>query len=121
MIKSILIIDDEIETLEVMNEFLDILGYVTTCVSSVDAALASIKVNKPDLILTDLIMPGGDGFSLIKKVKEYDPLIPIYIISGVCSKVNRDEAINQGADMVFSKPLNIIEFEDSLEKLFMVN
>lgn len=119
--KHILIIDDEIDTLEVMSDFLDILGYLVTSVDSINDALESIKTNRPDLVITDLIMPDNDGFCLIKKVKENYPQLPVYVVSGVCSEENINKAINQGADKVFSKPLDVEQFETSLEKLFMIN
>ena len=79
----VLIADDEPEIRNVVERFLSRRGYESVTAENGDEALGKSKVQKPDIILLDLTMPGLDGLTVCKKLRE-DPstrLTPILILT----------------------------------------
>jgi putative two-component system response regulator len=126
----ILVVDDNAEIMMLMRELLATRGYDVVAVS--DAAEAEVEVRRhpPDLILSDVIMPGKSGYELCREVKE-DPatrLIPFVLITGLTDREDRLQGIECGADDFLNKPifaeelfarvkslLKLKEFTDELE------
>lgn len=65
--------------------------------SSGEEALERIKVNPPDLVITDLLMPGMDGMELLAEVGRSDPQVPVVLMTGNGSDELAVEAVNSGA------------------------
>jgi putative two-component system response regulator len=126
----LLVVDDNPELTLVMRELLSSAGYEVVTVSDAAAALTEIKNQLPDLILSDVIMPGLSGFDLCRRLKE-DPstrLIPFVLMTGLSDRGDKLRAIESGADDLISKPvsseelfarvkslLKLKEFTDELE------
>jgi len=126
----LLVVDDNPDLTLVMRELLSSAGYEVVTVSDAAAALAEIKNQLPDLILSDVIMPGLSGFDLCRRLKE-DPstrLIPFVLMTGLGDRGDKLRAIESGADDLISKPvsseelfarvkslLKLKEFTDELE------
>ncbi len=126
----LLVVDDNHDLTLVMRELLSSAGYDVITVSDAAAALTEIKNQLPDLILSDVIMPGLSGFDLCRRLKE-DPstrLIPFVLMTGLGDRGDKLRAIESGADDLISKPvsseelfarvkslLKLKEFTDELE------
>ncbi len=81
----ILVVDDNPDITAVMQELLSSVGYEVITVADATAAEAEIKRQLPDLILSDVIMPGKSGYEFCRQIKD-DPatrLIPLILITGL--------------------------------------
>lgn len=84
-----------------------------------DEGLEKVMELMPDLIITDLMMPGMDGYKLCRQIRtsEISNHIPIIIISAKCEERNRIEGFQAGADAYLYKPFNSDELNVRVEKL----
>lgn len=120
---SILVVDDLPTNRELMRETLQPFGYQVRLADSVSAALRMTSEQLPDLIISDLHMPGADGFSLVRAIKA-DPLLaslPLVLLSS-SSWNGRDRELAQvlGVDRFLLRPIEpqqlIAEIESCLRR-----
>jgi DNA-binding response OmpR family regulator len=103
------VVDDEIDTLNLLRTILDISGFdPITTLNSVDA-MTLAEVEKPDVVLLDIMMPKLDGFALCKMMRLHPatkdlPIIFVTAYSALDIEDRRDEA---GADQIVHKPIDI--------------
>lgn len=88
--ETVLVVDDEPALLELSCRILDSHGYTTLAASNADQALAILETRTPDLLLTDVIMPGLDGYQLADIVRQKYPGIKIQLMSGFSDSLNRE-------------------------------
>jgi CheY-like chemotaxis protein len=78
---------------------------VVTCADAA-SALAQFEMNPPDIVITDVIMPDQDGYSVCTQIRR-DPefgAVPVVLMSGVVNKTVADKAVSVGADELIRKP-----------------
>ena len=115
----ILVVDDDPDTLEVECAVLENQGYRLVCVESVEAAVAAIRMNPPDLVITDCAMPIEDGFDLIHRIKaqpEFDA-IPTLMVTAHANPELRDRALQEGFDAFLTKPVDPARLVKVVEEL----
>ena len=105
----ILIVDDEPKICEFLGILLGREGYQTDAAFDAADALARIERNSYDLVLTDLKMPGMDGFELITRLKKMRPDLPVIMITGYATVETAVQALRYGVDDYVTKPFNIDE------------
>jgi putative two-component system response regulator len=109
--RRILVVDDDPSVGAALEQILRMEGYRVTRVWDGQAALESIAVDQPDLILLDVNMPKVSGFEVCRRVKS-DPvtsLLPIVIVTGESEFEARLQAWDVGADDFLSKPFQVVE------------
>lgn len=102
---TLLVVDDDAELRELLQEYLEQKGYSVICVEdapTMDAALASHHV---DLVVLDIMLPGEDGLSIARRLKEQGAL-PIIMLSAQGEDVDRIVGLEVGADDYMAKPFN---------------
>jgi len=92
--KKVLLVDDEIDFLEIFKERLEASDLEVVTASDGNEALEKFKTVKPDAILLDILMPGTDGLEVLRKIREEDKKIPIFIITAF-SNEERFKLANQ--------------------------
>jgi putative two-component system response regulator len=129
-IPRVLVVDDNADTMTLMQELLETQGYSVVTVADAAQAETEIRRELPDLILSDVIMPGKSGYELCRELKS-DPatrLIPFVLITGLADREDKLRGIEAGADDFLNKPifseelfarvnslLRLKEFTDELE------
>ncbi|MBU4009891.1 MAG: Flp pilus assembly complex ATPase component TadA, partial [Proteobacteria bacterium] len=105
---KILIVDDNEVILKILSGILESEGYLINIATNGTDALKLTFQEKPDMIITDIIMPGMDGVALIKKLKAQlaTRYIPIIVLTAKDEEDAEVESINAGADDYITKPIN---------------
>jgi len=119
MKKKIFIIEDTIEILENLREFLTIEGFEIITACNGEEAMFKFYMYTPDIIITDLRMPKMDGFTLIEKIKKTESLksIPIIVFSANVSVENENKSLQEGANVFLKKPCTADNLLESIRQL----
>src|SRR5262249_42726483 len=117
----VLVLDDDADTRELLSVALTTSGAeVTTCQSSTDA-LAEIKRQKPDCIVSDVGMPGEDGYSFMKKLralkKNDGGEIPAIALTGFAGADHKTLADAAGYQAHIPKPVELAELTSEIARL----
>ncbi len=102
----ILVVDDEPNVRKVLGAMLEQAGYLTTRAATGDEALGLVRAQDPDLVITDLKMPGMDGLDLLRRLKEGFPEIPVILLTAHGTVEAAVEAMKQGALDFLAKPFD---------------
>ncbi|MFO6422390.1 response regulator [Motilimonas sp. KMU-193] len=103
---TILVVDDEVINLQIMQNLLTLQGYHVYCCQDGQEALAVLEVEKPDLLLVDIMMPTMTGFELCQKVRErFDRLtLPVIFLTALNQPKDLIEGFEAGANDYLVKP-----------------
>jgi putative nucleotidyltransferase with HDIG domain len=102
--ENILVVDDEEAIREVVSTMLESKGYHCTSVSNGRLAQDQVKRITPDLVLSDMIMPEMDGLKLLEWLRQYDPEVPVIMVTAIHDISTALEAIRRGAYDYILKP-----------------
>ena len=108
-IANLIWVDDEMESLHSQILFLESKGYSVRAFSNGFDAIDHIRVNAVDVVLMDESMPGITGLETLAKIKEYDPAIPIVLITKNETENLMDEAIGSQIADYLIKPVTQIK------------
>ncbi|HES57879.1 MAG TPA: response regulator transcription factor [Firmicutes bacterium] len=112
MAKQILVVDDESTLCEMLKESLSDEGYGVSTALSVPAAWEKLDETDFDLIVLDIMMPGENGFDLLRRYRrERGQETPVMLLTGVSAEVERFELVVLGADDYVVKPFSLPEFK----------
>jgi excisionase family DNA binding protein len=113
---TVMIVDDEIDISEMLEALMksDDGGVQVIKAQSGVEALLMIGESKPDLLILDIMMPGMNGYEVCQKLKASSNTqnIRIVAISGDHNPAVRDRILSAGADLFFTKPLEIVGFRE---------
>ena len=120
----VLIVDDEVDILDMLEDLLhsgDAVVEVARAKTGVEALLM-IGERKPELLILDLRMPGMNGYEVCRKLKSNPGTqnIRIAAISGDHSTAVKERILETGADLFFTKPIDVVEFRAQCYKLLQI-
>lgn len=104
----VLVVDDNRDILWLIESALSTNYRVHPC-RSVDEAIAALAESVPDLIITDIVMPGTDGLDLIARIRGDRLLlsVPIIVVSAKITEIEQIEGLKAGADAYLTKPFSV--------------
>jgi DNA-binding response OmpR family regulator len=105
----VLVVDDESDTLNLMRTILDIGGFAPIITLNSLDALTLAEVEKPDVVLLDIMMPNLDGFALCKLMRAHPATkhLPIVFVTAYSALDLQDRKVEAGADLILHKPLSM--------------
>jgi two-component system, OmpR family, KDP operon response regulator KdpE len=107
---EILVVDDEPAIRRFLKTSLQAQNYQVIEADSVATARESIRRNAPDVLVLDLGLPDGDGFDIIKELRERGSAVPIIVLSSRVDEAGKVKALDLGADDFVTKPFGVDEF-----------
>ncbi len=113
--KKILLVDDEKNILIVYREEFEDEGYEIVSASSGEEGLTKFKVEKPDLVILDILMPGMNGVEVLRKMKMLDSTIPV-ILSSAYQQFKHDLG-TWASDAYIVKSGDISDLKNAVRKL----
>jgi DNA-binding NtrC family response regulator len=91
-------------------------GYEVEIAFNGKKLISLLKKNHADLVITDLRLPGVDGMSALKKIKEISPNLPSIVMTGFGDSDVLSEATKLGVSDFLTKPFTLSEIESSVQK-----
>ena len=109
MEKKILVVDDEEDIRTLLTTSFESQGYQIISAADGTQGWEMLKNHKPDLLITDINMPGIDGIELLKKVREDSDLkdMPVIMLTGKSADEEILSGLSHGADHYITKPFTI--------------
>jgi signal transduction histidine kinase/ActR/RegA family two-component response regulator len=105
----VLCVDDEKPVLEVLAEMLEALGHEAMAVLGGEAGVEAIETFRPDVVFTDLGMPGTNGWDVAARVKQTHPGTAVVMVTGWGVQIEADNARTRGVDYILPKPYTLEE------------
>lgn len=105
----VLIVDDEDDILFVLNEVFQNNGYEVIKSSSGIDGLSEFFKCRPDLVITDLMMPGVSGLELVREIRKVDTKVPVFILTSMTDTETAVKGFGDGANDYIRKPFSIQE------------
>jgi DNA-binding NtrC family response regulator len=112
----VLIVDDEPNVRRVLGTQLEQAGWATTRAESGEQALDLVRAQDPDLVITDLKMPGMDGMDLLGRLQASFPEIPVIMLTAHGTVSNAVDAMKRGAHDFITKPFDRDEVVELVKK-----
>ncbi len=115
----IMVVDDEVDTLDVMRLFLELSGYEPITTFNSEEAIKLAEVESPDCVLLDVMMPGINGFTLCKMMRSHPVThnLPIMFVTAYSPMDIEERRIEAGADMVLPKPFGMDNLIGAVEQV----
>lgn len=119
MRKRLLIVEDDARLLEAIAACLELENYEVMTARNGGDALLCIAETIPDLIVSDIMMPRGDGFSLVKNLRASPrtDLIPVVFLTAKDGRANRLNGIRAGVDAYLTKPFEPEELVATIKNI----
>ena len=116
---EIVIVDDDAIVANLTNDVLREIGYTTRVVRDCTQAEGMIRLLRPRLVILDIMMPGIDGLTLLRRLKAEPSLreTKVLVLSGKAFPPDKERALQGGADLFVEKPFNPDAFPDSVTQL----
>lgn len=102
----LLVVDDEKIVRESLRDILELEGYAVHVAADGEAALRKLQDVPVDLVITDIMMPGMDGISLLRAIRSASHSLPVIIITGNPTQDTTLEALREGASDYIAKPFS---------------
>jgi two-component system phosphate regulon response regulator OmpR len=98
------VVDDDPELRRMLATYLTDQGYDVRCLADGAQFMARLEAQRPDLVVLDLMLPGDDGLTLLRRLRDADDDLPVVMLTARADGVDRIIGLEQGADDYLAKP-----------------
>jgi two-component system OmpR family response regulator len=105
----LLVVDDEATILELLSGSLRLAGFEVVTAASGDEAVRAAASSRPDLVLLDVMMPDGDGFEAIRRIRAGGSEVPVIFLTARDEVADRVKGFDMGGDDYVTKPFSLDE------------
>src|SRR5437867_3497757 len=102
----LLVVDDDADMLRLLTIRLTAAGYRVSAVSSAEAALTQLHIERPQLVLSDVQLPGRDGMALFDEIRARHPSLPVILLTAHGTIPDAVEATARGVFSYLTKPFD---------------
>ncbi len=113
---NVAVIDDDPRLLRFVRANLEAEGYRVCTAEDADPGLELIAREMPDLVILDIMLPGGDGYELCQRLREFSP-VPVLMLTAKVEESDKVKGLRLGADDYLTKPFGIQELLARVEAL----
>jgi putative nucleotidyltransferase with HDIG domain len=117
--RRVLIVDDDHLVRDTLRFLLEDAGYDVWAVAHGADALAVLESQSIDIVLSDIFMPGMNGFDLLKQIRQRRPDVPVILVTGFGNIDMARQALKEGATDFITKPYNVNEIPILIERNLM--
>jgi two-component system CheB/CheR fusion protein len=116
----VLLVDDDQQSLEALSHLLELEGVQVECAADAVHALQLVEQTRFDLLVSDIAMPGMDGYELLQRVRglAHGATLPAIAATGFGRRVDVQRAIDAGFDAHLGKPITVERFSQVLARVF---
>ena len=122
MLKKILIADDSQTVITILKDIFEKEGYVVATAGSGEEALSVLEFQQPDVVLTDTVMTGMDGFEVCRRIKENPSMAKppkVVVMTGTIEAVDSTKARSVGADDYCAKTSDFTYILNTVNELLV--
>ena len=102
--QRIWVVDDDPEQRRLLGTYLTDQGYDVRCLSTGEQLMVRLESQRPDLVVLDLMLPGEDGLTLLRRLRDGGDDLPVVMLTAKGDGVDRIIGLEQGADDYLGKP-----------------
>ena len=102
----LLVVDDDADMLRLLTIRLTAAGYRVTAVTSAEAALTQLQLERPQLVLSDVRLPGKDGLALFDDIRRQHPSLPVILLTAHGTIPDAVQATERGVFTYLTKPFD---------------
>ena len=110
----LLVVDDDADMLRLLSMRLTGAGYQVTAVTSAESALTQLEIEHPQLVLSDVRLPGRDGLQLFDEIRKRHPTLPVILLTAHGTIPDAVEATARGVFTYLTKPYDARELLDKI-------
>lgn len=113
----ILLIEDNPGFAEGLRQNLEFDGYRVTVAADVASSSRALTADPPDLIILDLMLPDGNGYDVLRTIRERDSVTPVLLLTALAEEAHKVRGFRLGADDYVTKPFGLLELLARIETL----
>jgi two-component system alkaline phosphatase synthesis response regulator PhoP len=116
-VTHILLIEDNPGFADGLRQNLEFDGYRVTVASDVASSSRALAAEPPDLIILDLMLPDGNGYDVLRSIRERDSVTPVLLLTALSEEAHKVRGFRLGADDYVTKPFGLLELLARIETL----
>lgn len=114
---KVLLVEDEQSLAMIMKDTMEPTGMSVTLAADGEEGLRAFFADKPDVLVTDVMMPRMDGFEMVRRIREHDKLTPVLFLTARSSVNDVVDGFKMGGDDYLKKPFSLQEFMARVSRL----